>query len=317
MHRALLSVVLSLSVLLSTLAAAQAAEYTFTTIDVSEATLTAAFGINTAGQIVGHFSRPAPLVTMHGFLTSDDGVTFTAIDVPEATGTIAFRINDDGQIVGYFDDATGRHGFVTSDGATFTPINVPSATVTQAWGINNIGQIVGIFSDGVKFRGFVKDGATFTTIDIPGTRNTLARGINTAGEVVGSFSDGTRDHGFLAIPVPMDKTPPVITVSASPATLSPPNGKLVPVTVSGTITDGANGSGVQASMYQVTDEYGQIQPSSNLMLDEGGSYAFTVDLQASRNGNDRDGRHYTIVVSATDQAGNPGAASATVTVPRN
>jgi hypothetical protein len=55
MHRARLSAVLSLSVLLSTLVAAQDASYTFTTIDVPGATFTFAFGINTAGQIVGRF----------------------------------------------------------------------------------------------------------------------------------------------------------------------------------------------------------------------------------------------------------------------
>jgi len=108
---------------------------------------------------------------------------------------------------------------------------------------------------------------------------------------------------------------PVITVSASPATLAPPNGRLVTVAVSGAITDGANGSGVQASTYQVTDEYGQIQPSGNLTLGADGSYAFTVVLAASRDGNDQDGRHYTIAVSANDKAGNLGMASTLVTVP--
>jgi hypothetical protein len=54
----------------------------------------------------------------------------------------------------------------------------------------------------------------------------------------------------------MDTAPPVITVSADPATLSPPNGRLVPVTVSGTITDEADGSGVSSTAYQVRDEYG-------------------------------------------------------------
>jgi hypothetical protein len=114
----------------------------------------------------------------------------------------------------------------------------------------------------------------------------------------------------------VDKIPPVITVAASPATLSPPNGRLVPVTVSGTITDRSNGSGVQASTYQVIDEYGQIQPSGSVTLVDG-TYTFTVALQASRRGNDPDGRHYMIAVSARDMAGNLGGASATVTVPRN
>ena len=48
-----------------------------------------------------------------------------------------------------------------------------------------------------------------------------------------------------------------------------------------------------------------------------GEYTFTVALEASRGGNDRDGRQYLIVVSAKDIAGNLGGASATVTVPRN
>jgi hypothetical protein len=116
----------------------------------------------------------------------------------------------------------------------------------------------------------------------------------------------------------VDKTPPVITVSANPTTLSPPNGRLVPVTVSGTIIDESDGSGVQAdsAAYQVMDEYSQVQPSGSVTLGMNSQYTFTVALQASRRGNDPDGRHYTIAVSARDNAGNLDRALATVTVPR-
>jgi hypothetical protein len=58
MPRSLLSVVLSLSVLLSTLVAAQDASYTFTTFDDPGATHTEAHGINLAGQVVGCSLRP-------------------------------------------------------------------------------------------------------------------------------------------------------------------------------------------------------------------------------------------------------------------
>jgi hypothetical protein len=44
-------------------------------------------------------------------------------------------------------------------------------------------------------------------------------------------------------------------------------------------------------------------------------YTFTVALEASRRGNDQDGRHYPIAVSAKDNLGNPGFKTATVTVP--
>jgi uncharacterized membrane protein len=107
MHRSLLSVVLSLSLLLSTLVAAQGASYTFTTFDVPGARDTHARGINAAGQ-VGVFQDATG---WHGFVK--DGATFTPVDVPGGIYTWAFEINNRGQIVGTVIDATGRgHGFV-------------------------------------------------------------------------------------------------------------------------------------------------------------------------------------------------------------
>jgi probable HAF family extracellular repeat protein len=145
-----------------------------------------------------------------------------------------------------------------------------------------------------------------------------AYAINNTGQIVGEGNFEGRQRAFLLTPVPatVDMMPPVITVTASPTTLSPPNGRLVTVTVSGTITDEPDGSRVQAgsAAYQVMDEYGQIQPSGSVTLVDG-KYSFTVALQASRRGTDRDGRHYMIAVSARDNAGNRGGASATVTVP--
>jgi len=181
MHHSLLSAVLSLSVLLSPLVAAQAAEYTFTTIDAPGSTSTLAFGINAAGQIVGVFGG----------------------------GT------------------TGNHGFLW-DGTTFTNIDVPDARFTTPPEINNLDRIVGSFSEftDTTLHGFLKDGETFTTFDVP------------------SFIDA---RGIVVY----------------------------------------------------------------------GSYTFTISLQASRRGNDQDGRRYMVLVSARDIAGNLGRATATVMVPRN
>jgi hypothetical protein len=71
MRRYLLSAVLSLSVLLSPLVASQDASYIFTTIDVpfSDATGTAAIGINNNGQIVGDYRDSSG---QHGFLAIPD-----------------------------------------------------------------------------------------------------------------------------------------------------------------------------------------------------------------------------------------------------
>jgi hypothetical protein len=134
-----------------------------------------------------------------------------------------------------------------------------------------------------------------------------------------STSDKLVRYAHLQKSVVPDTTPPVITISANPTTLWPPNRKLVPVMVSGTITDEPGGSGVNlgSAAYVVMDEYGQIQPRGSLTLGADGRYAFTVALEASRRGNDQHGRHYTITVSAKDNAGNPGVASTIVTVPHD
>jgi virginiamycin B lyase len=126
------------------------------------------------------------------------------------------------------------------------------------------------------------------------------------------FTEGGADKiGQIVL---ADTTPPAITMSDSPTVLWPPNGKMVPVTVSGTITD--TGSGVNASSvgFAVSDEYGAVQPSGMVTLGPGGAYSFIVLLQASRLGADSDGRQYTITVSASDNAGNKGSNASIVTV---
>lgn len=121
-------------------------------------------------------------------------------------------------------------------------------------------------------------------------------------------------------PIGSDTTPPVITASADPATLWPPNGKVVSVTVSGTIADseaGASGVDPASATFAVTDEYGAVQPAGSVAVDASGAYGVAIPLQASRNGSDRDGRLYTITIAAKDNAGNPASVTVNVTVPHD
>ena len=112
------------------------------------------------------------------------------------------------------------------------------------------------------------------------------------------------------------QSPPSITCAATPNTLRPPNGKPVAVTVSGVVTPGTQPIAGGAA-YAVADEYGQVQPNGTLALGAGGSYLFAVSLIAARNGNDQDGRTYTIVVGAKDVIGHLGSCSTVVTVPHD
>jgi hypothetical protein len=111
--------------------------------------------------------------------------------------------------------------------------------------------------------------------------------------------------------------PPVVTVSADPTMLWPPNGKMVPVTVSGAMTDACSAVKASTAEYSVVDEYGEVQPSGPVTLGAGERYSFTILLEASRLGSDKNGRTYTIKVSAKDDAGHLGSGSTVVTVPHD
>lgn len=107
-------------------------------------------------------------------------------------------------------------------------------------------------------------------------------------------------------------TSPAITVSTTPTSLWPPNGKMVPIAISGTITD--SGCAVKTAAYAVTDEYGEVQPTGAITLGPTGNYSFTILLQASRLGTDSDGRRYTVTVQASDNAGHSASNTSVVTV---
>lgn len=154
------------------------------------------------------------------------------------------------------------------------------------------------------------------TLDAAGQPTTEPPAIVRFSNVVGHFSTWAVAIVTGVIP-PRDTTPPAISLAASPRTLWPPTGRLVAVTVSGTITDAQSGVRAGTPRYAVTDEYGMVQPSGAITLGSEGRYAFTVWLEAARRGDDADGRHYTITVQAQDVAGNSAAASAVVTVPHD
>lgn len=106
----------------------------------------------------------------------------------------------------------------------------------------------------------------------------------------------------------VDTTAPrITTLGASPNVFSPPNHKMVPVTISGAAID-------------ICDPNPKIKILSVTSNEPGnGQYQITGDLtlnvQSERNGGGN-GRIYTITVQATDAAGNSSTRNVTVTIPK-
>jgi hypothetical protein len=146
--------------------------------------------------------------------------------------------------------------------------------------------------------------------------------ITTQLDVPAALESGTSDLVVIANGIPSASVevnqPPAASAAGSRTTLWPPNGKLVPVVVTGTITDsGDSGIDPGSLKYTVVDEYGIVQPSGSFTLHSNGAFSFTVMLAASRHDDDFDGRKYQINVSVSDNAGNPTTVTVVVIVPHD
>ena len=97
----------------------------FTSIDVPDALITSASGINDGGKIVGFFEDDRGV---HGFLRENE--SFTTLDVSYDGGfsTVALGINNADQIVGIYQTSTGTLGFVYEDGK-YTRFDVPVRSI--------------------------------------------------------------------------------------------------------------------------------------------------------------------------------------------
>lgn len=92
----------------------------------------------------------------------------------------------------------------------------------------------------------VPGSTTSVTVSTEGITTLTYFGIDNAGNI----------ETVKSVTVKIDKTPPVITVSANPSVLWPPNGKMVNVTVSGTMADNLSGVDPSTAALAVKDAYG-------------------------------------------------------------
>jgi hypothetical protein len=142
---------------------------------------------------------------------------------------------------------------------------------------------------------------------------------NKRGYLTGHYSyredDAAGKSRVVSYPMQLiDQTPPTLTVTLSPATLWPPNNKLVAINATIAVQDD----------YDPEPEIKLESITSSETLSDGdiqdaqlGTDDRSFSLAAKRAGTNQAGRIYTVTYSATDASGNKATASATVTVPHD
>ncbi len=80
------------------------------------------------------------------------------------------------------------------------------------------------------------------------------------------------------------------------------NNKPIQIELSGSVAV-PDGCEIDNAQYQLTDEYGELDKVDALQLNVDGSFAVAIPVVASRKGNDKDGRLYTVKFVAENEAG--------------
>lgn len=195
----------------------------------------------------------------------------------------------------------------TAGGAPYVAGTVTNQPVTVAFTCTSTGAPVATCTEPVTYSTDGTFSATGTVTDTEGHTVTTTFGPNV-----------------------VDRTAPACSATTTPSVLRPPNGKIVPVSVTVTAADGTTATLVSLTSNEggvAADQQG-FTAGSSLALDAGGQATFAGGLRATRNGAGTGGlratrsgagtgRVYTFTVAVADSAANVGQCEATVAVPHD
>ncbi|MGD0960744.1 MAG: PEP-CTERM sorting domain-containing protein [Methylomonas sp.] len=191
---------------------AQAATYTFQTInDNGDPAFNQLLGINNSGKIAGYFGDGAIQPNKGYTVSAPFGqANFSNENFPGSTQTQVTGINNTGETVGFWIDAAGnQHGF-SDIGGVFKTVDSPSTapnivtqlTTNQLLAVNDSGIAAGFFlGPNGDIHGETVNLATdqFTQINFANATNIEATAINNSGEVGGFYTDTVSGNSFSFI----------------------------------------------------------------------------------------------------------------------
>jgi len=128
------------------------------------------------------------------------------------------------------------------------------------------------------------------------------------------FDDNEKPGTYTGSIVPIDTTPPTLSITLSPYALWPPNNKLAQINATITAQDDYDPE-PEIKLESITAN--ETLPDGDIQDAQFFSDDRSFNLVAKREGDNMAGRIYTITYSAIDGSGNKATASATVTVPHD
>lgn len=102
--------------------------------------------------------------------------------------------------------------------------------------------------------------------------------------------------------VSCSQVPLFSNIVASQESINMRNNKPAEIELSGSISV-PDGCEIHNAQYQLTDEYGELDKVDGIQLDADNSFTVAVPVVAKREGNDKDGRLYTVKFVAENEAG--------------
>jgi probable HAF family extracellular repeat protein len=275
-----------------------------------------AWRMNAAGQVTGDHA-PVTYPTSGRFTAFRYSDSSGLVDLGTFGGNTSFglAINGSNVIVGCagIDDVRG-HAFRAREGLPLEDLGTLGGDSSCAEGINDAGEIVG-WSDLSNAQGhaFVytdSEGMIDLNDAVPadlGLRLVFARAINTRGQIVATSNTpaGIRSYRLT----PTDRPLIITGVSPNPATVWPPDDRMVPVTVSVT-TDRA--AACRVTQVSVLESGAPAVSGENDVVQTGD---LALSLRARRSGDAA--RTYHGIVQCSDTTGSSRSATFDVTVPHD
>ena len=271
--------------------------------------------INDAGQVTGFELRTVDAMQESAFRASFDTGT---VDLGTLGGAHSrgVAINNSGVVVGWSEsniDGSWSRAFRARPGFPMEDLGSVCCLNAGASAINDAGTIVG-WSDGAGAIVYT-DGDGMISLNslvprLPRRPMVNATAINHIGQILAQYKKDDFTIGTVRLTPIADTEPPVITsIYASPDVLYPPDGRMVEVSVSGTVTDNFDPSPSCALARVTNSEAPASGPDPDVDIVDG----VRVRLRAARLGVNT-GRTYTITVNCRDRSGNVGSADAIVRV---